>query len=259
MATGHGQMGISCLCKTYGRTSLLEEAIQSFLLQDYPGPKELIVLNDLDLQDLRFSHPNVRVINVQERFPTLGDKHNALAELARYDLLAPWDDDDIYLPSRLSTSVARLRHGFFKPKTALFWLRGQITGFDANTFHAQACFEKTVWRAVGGYPSMDVGEDVAFEKRLRALYPIDAFELPQSDAFYIYRWFGETHLSDQNRMMRDVDPYQSFDQDIRAKIERGEEPSGVIDLKPYWGENYIAEARDHIMGLTGLPQTMDLN
>ena len=35
--------GVSCICPTYARPDLLEEAIQSFLLQDYPGPKELIV------------------------------------------------------------------------------------------------------------------------------------------------------------------------------------------------------------------------
>ena len=31
---------VSCYCATYGRTKLLEEAIHSFLLQDYEGEKE---------------------------------------------------------------------------------------------------------------------------------------------------------------------------------------------------------------------------
>ena len=39
---------VSCICLTYGRVALLEEAIESFLRQDYPGVKELVVLNDLD-------------------------------------------------------------------------------------------------------------------------------------------------------------------------------------------------------------------
>ena len=37
---------VSCFCLTYGRPRLLEEAIHSFLQQDYAGPKEMIVLND---------------------------------------------------------------------------------------------------------------------------------------------------------------------------------------------------------------------
>ena len=28
---------VSCICPTYGRTELLEEAMHCFLLQDYPG------------------------------------------------------------------------------------------------------------------------------------------------------------------------------------------------------------------------------
>ena len=42
-----GLPGVSCICLTYGRVALLEEAIFSFLQQDYAGVKELIVLNDL--------------------------------------------------------------------------------------------------------------------------------------------------------------------------------------------------------------------
>ena len=31
--------GASCLCLTYGRPHLLEEAVESFLRQDFAGPK----------------------------------------------------------------------------------------------------------------------------------------------------------------------------------------------------------------------------
>jgi len=74
---------VSCMCLTYGRPHVLEEAIESFLRQDYDGVKELIVLNDLDCQTLRFDHPEVRMINVPSRFYTVGEKRNACAALAR--------------------------------------------------------------------------------------------------------------------------------------------------------------------------------
>ncbi|MCX6908301.1 MAG: glycosyltransferase family A protein [Verrucomicrobia bacterium] len=48
---------VSCMCLTYGRPQVLAEAVQSFLQQNYAGPKELVVLNDLDCQTLRFEHP----------------------------------------------------------------------------------------------------------------------------------------------------------------------------------------------------------
>lgn len=70
-------MRVSCLCPTYNRAPnllhLVEEAIESFSRQDYPD-KELIVCNDTPGQQLEFSHPQVRVLNVPERFATLSDK-----------------------------------------------------------------------------------------------------------------------------------------------------------------------------------------
>src|SRR5207248_7600475 len=113
---------------------LLEEAIQSFLLQEYPGEKELIVLNDFDQQRLVFDHPEVRILNVPRRFRTLGEKYNAAVALAAHDLLFVWEDDDIYLPHRLAFSVARFdpRKGFFKPGRAWFWNDGRLSGPESN-------------------------------------------------------------------------------------------------------------------------------
>jgi glycosyltransferase involved in cell wall biosynthesis len=36
---------ISCKCITYGRVDTLQESIYSFINQDYPGKKELIIVN----------------------------------------------------------------------------------------------------------------------------------------------------------------------------------------------------------------------
>ena len=59
---------VSCLCPTYGRPQCLEEAIFSFLTQDYQGEKELVILNDLADQTLIFDHPDVKIINVKKTF-----------------------------------------------------------------------------------------------------------------------------------------------------------------------------------------------
>lgn len=248
-------VGISCLCRTYGRTRLLEESVQSFLLQDFPGPKELIILNDLDAQELRFSHPDVTIVNVTKRCPTLGDKCNALIELARFDVLAPWDDDDIYLPSRLSTSLARLKDGFFKPRSAFFLHQDQIIGIQRNLFHAQSLYEKALWQNVGGYPSTNVGEDTLFETRLRTQFGSSPSELLPSELFYIYRWRDVGHVSDTRTQDAGLDNYESFDQHVRNQIEIGEEPEGVVELKPAWRTDYLWKARLYNMGLGSLVRT----
>jgi len=67
------QPAVSCFCLTYGRPRMLEEAIHSFLQQDYAGPKEMIVLNDYADQTLDLDHPEVQVINVPRRCRTLGE------------------------------------------------------------------------------------------------------------------------------------------------------------------------------------------
>ena len=66
--------GVSCLCLTYGRGRLLEEAIESFLRQDWPGPKELIVLNDHPDQELVIDHPEILVNLLQNAREALGEQ-----------------------------------------------------------------------------------------------------------------------------------------------------------------------------------------
>ena len=85
---------------TYGRPDFVEESIAFFLAQDYPR-KELIIINDCPGQTFTGHFPDVVIINLPDRCPSLGEKRNLGIEMARGDLIAVWDDDDIYLPWRL--------------------------------------------------------------------------------------------------------------------------------------------------------------
>ena len=146
-----GYPPVSCMCLTYGRPAILEEAIHSFLRQDYPGVKELIVLNDLPEQTLVSNEPQVTVVNVPRRFRTLGEKRNACAALAAHELLFVWDDDDIFLRRRLSYSVRMFdeRKRFFKPSRAFMLNHDRLSGPAANLFHSGACFSRSLFDEVG--------------------------------------------------------------------------------------------------------------
>ena len=112
---------VTCIMPTYGRPDYAAESLAMFLEQDYLN-RELIILNDCPEQVFKGTFPNVRIINSQVRYPTLGEKRNAMIEEARGELIAIWDDDDVYLPWRLSYSVEemqRLTTPFFVP--AEFW------------------------------------------------------------------------------------------------------------------------------------------
>ena len=114
---------VTCICAAEGRVELLEEAIHSFLRQDYLGTKELIVLNDTEGQTLVYDHPEVQVVNVPRRFHSAAEKLNAAVGLASHDLIFPWPEDDICLPHRLSFTVAHLAPGvaFWKADKAWLW------------------------------------------------------------------------------------------------------------------------------------------
>jgi glycosyltransferase involved in cell wall biosynthesis len=97
---------VSSLCCTYGRPHLLPHAVESFLRQDYPC-RELVILDDAGQYAEAIAGDRWRIISVSTRFPTLGEKRNALARLAspEAEVFAVWDDDDVYLPWHLSAAV----------------------------------------------------------------------------------------------------------------------------------------------------------
>lgn len=248
-----GAPPVSCMCLTYGRPDLLEEAIGSFLLQDYEGEKELIVLNDLPDQELVFDHPEVRIINVKKRFRGLGEKRNACAALCSHDLLFVWDDDDIYLPWRLSYCVQKLREGrrFFKPARSFVLSKGEISGPESNVFHGSACWQRSLFDEVEGYPhTQGTGEDIAIEaKFLDALKGVPLSEvLPIEANFYIYRWAGTNsyHLSSYG----DPSDYRMVADFVSQQRVSGDIATGRLLLKPQWKIDYGAAVAAHIEQLS---------
>jgi glycosyltransferase involved in cell wall biosynthesis len=241
---------VSCICPTYGRPHLLEEAIQSFIDQDYAGRKELIVLNDLDDQRLRFDHPEVSIVNVSQRFRTLGEKYNALVALASNDVLFPWDDDDISLPNRLSLSVKRFdpEKGFYKPATAWVWNDGRLDGPESNLFHGQSCWSRDLFDSARGYAAMGLGHDLELEQRFAAIRPgsNSASAITPRDVFYIYRWLGTTSYHGSQFGHNEHGAVGEY---VERELRAGRLATGEIDLVPRWRQDYGKLVRDHVARL----------
>lgn len=70
----NSQPDVSCMCLTYGRPKVLEEAIYLFLLARLLMREELIVLNDYAEQILTFGHFWSPGGNVSKRFRTGKDE-----------------------------------------------------------------------------------------------------------------------------------------------------------------------------------------
>ncbi|MDT5267881.1 MAG: hypothetical protein QOH49_67 [Acidobacteriota bacterium] len=99
---------VSCIMPTYNRRGFIPLAVENFLAQDYPR-KELIVVDDGadEVGDLVRDLPGVRYERLAGR-ASIGAKRNVACEMAEGEVIAHWDDDDWYAPSRLRYQVRPL-------------------------------------------------------------------------------------------------------------------------------------------------------
>jgi glycosyltransferase involved in cell wall biosynthesis len=240
---------VSCICPTYGRVELLEEAIHAFLEQDYPGRKELVVLNDYDRQTLVYDHPEVQIVNVPRRFHTLGEKCKAAVGLAAHDLIFLWPDDDVSLPHRLSYTVAHLEQpaAFFKADKAWLWNQGELSGPAAEAPHGGSCWRRDLFVRIHGYPHVGNPYGSELEALCAAagngtvhLHPIAA-----PDVYYIRRGEGNGsyHFS---AMGADGDEHREVAAFVERQGARGEIPQGTIRLRPRWRTDYAARVQDRL-------------
>jgi len=180
---------------TYGRPDYVDEAVAMFVQQDYPA-KELVILNDCPGQVFHSDRADVRVFNYDTRFPTLGEKRNVSIDLAEGELIAIWDDDDAYLPWRLSFSYAelnRLQTPFHRPDGFLVYY-GQADLSNAacvpgGISHSTVLFRKDLWKDAGGYPARNDNSDKFFFERIHACLreTFIAYAIDPVDWYYILR------------------------------------------------------------------------
>lgn len=235
-------MKVSCICPTYGRAPewlyLLEEAVESFVRQDWPD-KELIVLNDAADQVLRCDAPGVRVINEHARYAGLGQKYNAMVRHSEGELICPWEDDDISLPWRLTQAVERLGDAdYWNPQRSWFLAGGVLhSDHSQGVNHNASVYRRSAWEAVGGYPEVAGAQDTQMDGRLKTKTKSVPFqEMPPERWSYIYRWgVSPIHFSA-------YPPYEESWVDVG---NRGTE-AGTWKIQPGWRQDYEQICRDHI-------------
>jgi len=232
---------VTCVLPTFARPiryqHLIEEAIESFIRQDYDNC-DLIVLNDAPQQALTCDAPGVRIVNADQRFPSVGDKFNALIAMACGELICPWDDDDISLPNRVSQGVQCIgEYDYWTPGT--FWYKpinhAPICVKPNAYCHENSIFRKTAWEKVGRYPSLSGPYDCVMQGKLRAnCREAPHVEMPPADWSYIYRWgVSPCHIS------AFADPEAKY-------LEIGEWPidEGTFVLHPHWEQDYVKACLD---------------
>ena len=219
----------------------MNEAVESFLRQDYAGDAELVVLNDFAKQTFVFEHPRVKVVNRSERYVTLGEKRHAGYLLAEGDIFITWGDDDIHLPHRITRLVAHLGEDAMCFEGWYYALMHDGLFLEKRSTAGAMAVRASAYRNWGGIPPLSVGEDVAFnavaQKRMAPKLIRGCREAPA----FMYRWHGtrRKHVSGTSS----EDPYQHMLEQAEKLIASGEEPNGLIEINPHWVEDYVESVK----------------
>jgi glycosyltransferase involved in cell wall biosynthesis len=103
---------VTVVIPTRARPELLRETLVSVVGQDYAGPLEVLVVHDREEADHAveaFSAPRRTVVaTTNTRTPGLAGARNTGALLARGELVASCDDDDLWDPGKIRVQVERL-------------------------------------------------------------------------------------------------------------------------------------------------------
>lgn len=199
-------MKVTCVCPTYRRPKLLENSIACFMAQTYQD-RELLILDDAgELPEA--CGPGWKIVSTKDRFPSIGAKYNAICEMATGDVIAVWEDDDIYLPRHLSNAMRAIRQGAEFVKNPWMWslYTGQLEMESAaGRGHAALVFTKDLWGRVK-WPETDQPEfDQSFIAGLTAeSRATDASGLPT----YCYRHGSTQHYHGQHTMQKGPEWYR---------------------------------------------------
>lgn len=236
------QEGISCLCLTYARWNTLEEAIECFNRQTYTGMKELIVVNDCPEQQLVCDSPNVVIVNLPVRCQSLGEKYNVAVAVARYEHLAVWEDDDIFLPHRLEQTLAAFRAGAaYYNNTSGFYYQPPLLHTMNKAHFSAACWTRDLLHRAGYFKHTYANTDQDILLRLskavsseQAGVSKEYVSAPLPEPYYIYRW-GQGAVYHLSGAGTQQEAWEAAPNHARMNPYWR---VGVIQLQPHWEEDY---------------------
>jgi len=241
---------ISCKCITYGRVSMLEESVESFLKQDYPADKcELIIVNDYPLQTLVFNHPQVKIVNLVKTFETIGEKENYATELCQGEIICQWDDDDVALPNHLQNVAKYMTDNV----NILHWEIGVLchsTGIENIGWigNSGIVFRKSAWKAIGGHPLENAGYDMTFIETLHKHGGRIFAKPPKEEASWFYMWGGRGyHMSGEGTdHPGKPNAIQRHSNHIESQRLMGKIPIGEVIINPIWKVDYVQMLKDYV-------------
>jgi len=219
---------ISVLTLTYKRPHLLEEAIQSFLFQTIIT--EMVVINDNPEVDYVFDHPNVKIINHKERFPSISAKIEWGYKQCSNDLIYRLDDDDLLMPYAIDNVCEDIIHNpgydIYRSKGMFFFMNNKYEGKKSNINNGNVYTKAYLDRIKFPHKSGDEDVEITFGNKA------NIYESRLEDTM-IYRWGMNTlHISGMGNVSNE------------AILDRADKvldnTKGVVHLKPHFLHDYYA-------------------
>ena len=224
---------ISVLTITYKRHHLLEEAIQSFLSQEFTGECEMVVINDNVDVDYIYNHPKVRIINHKERFPSISAKLEWGYKQCNYPYIYRLDDDDLITPWGLSNVAKDIEehpgHEIYRSRGMYFFVNNRFEKESDNINNGNVYTKAYLDRIK--FPNRSGDEDNFITYGHNA-------EIYQSKLKHtmIYRWGMNTfHISGLGQVENSVILDHA---DVVLDNTKGE-----IKLNPHFNNNYYDQLK----------------
>lgn len=196
---------ISCIMPTAGRANMVRQSMQFFMQQDYPNTELIIVYNKpTDLPDEWYGMSvadfpsNIKL--VQAITKVTGAKRNEACRYAEGQIIAHWDDDDIYNNDRLTIQAIPILNGqaditglqnfvFFDAATSKSWQPSRIKFsklYEGNVHGGSLVYNAEIWHRVAKYSNLIVGEDAAFLKKALKNLPNLRLQAVNGGSSFVY-------------------------------------------------------------------------
>lgn len=170
-------MKVLAVCATYGRIPYLGRMLASFEAQEYDD-KHLVVINDDRNITLECDRPNVTILNCNNR-KSISIKRNMGITSGHYDIIMPWDDDDIYLPNRISNHVKEFNNpdiNAYRNK-ACYIIYGDEFRVESGAPVNSIAYRTSEWFRVGGYTELSQSfEDVELFRKMEKIKEVEDYD-----------------------------------------------------------------------------------
>jgi glycosyltransferase involved in cell wall biosynthesis len=218
---------ISVLTLTYQRHNLLEEAIQSFLLQNHKK-SEMVIVNDSPDNFYTYEHPRIKILNLKKRFSSVSQKLKWGFKQCSFDFIYRLDDDDLLAPNGLQITEDFIKknpgYEIYRPKTHYFFMHNKFDKICGNVNNGNVYTKSYIDRIK--FPNKSFGEDFDITFKNNAKIYEDS-----GKPTMIYRWGMSTYHVSGLGDVTTKEMYETVDSITKNN-------KGNFTLNPHFGSDY---------------------